>query len=91
MLLIMHNIVLCTPCIALFNCDHLLHIQVDHVEPKTENQKEQVQWVFGDPQTLSCEDTDILRIKASPVHLTTFLEFGLSLYLVYDSWMCIRS
>jgi hypothetical protein len=46
MLLIMHNIALCTPCTTLFNYDHLLHIQVDHVEPKMENQAEQVQWVF---------------------------------------------
>jgi hypothetical protein len=55
----MHHIVLCTPCIALFNCDHLLHIRVDHGETKTENQAEQVQWVFGDPQASSCEDINI--------------------------------
>jgi hypothetical protein len=30
------------------------------------NQAEQVQRVFGDPQALSCEDTALLRIKASP-------------------------
>jgi hypothetical protein len=55
----MHHIVLYTPCIALFNCGHLLHIRVDHGETKIENQAEQVQWVFGDPQALSCEDTNI--------------------------------
>jgi hypothetical protein len=55
----MHHIVLFTPCIALFNCGHLLHIQVDHVETKTKHQAEQVQWVFRDPQASSCEDTDI--------------------------------
>jgi hypothetical protein len=59
MLLIMHHIALCTPYIALFNCGHFLHIRVDHMEPKTENQTEQVQWVFGDPQASSCEDTNI--------------------------------
>jgi hypothetical protein len=59
-LMIMHHIALCTPCIALCNYDHLLHIRVDHVEPKTENQAEQVQWVFRDPQASSCEDTDIV-------------------------------
>jgi hypothetical protein len=32
----MHHITLCTPCIALFNCGHLLHMRVDHVEPKIE-------------------------------------------------------
>jgi hypothetical protein len=58
-LLSMHRIVLCTPCIILFNCDHLLHIRVDHVEPKAENQAKQVQWMFRDPQASSCEDTDI--------------------------------
>jgi hypothetical protein len=45
-LMIMHHIELCTPCIILFDCDHLLHIRVDHVEPKTEDQSEQVQWVL---------------------------------------------
>jgi hypothetical protein len=59
MLFIMHHIALCTPCIALFNYDHLLHIRVDHMEPKMKNRAEQVQWVFGDPQAPSCEDTDI--------------------------------
>jgi hypothetical protein len=32
---------------------------IDHVEMKTENQAEQVQWVFRDPQTSSYEDTGI--------------------------------
>jgi hypothetical protein len=59
MLLIMHHIVLCTPCILLFNFGHLLQIRVDHVELKTENQAEQIQWVFGDSQASSCEDTEI--------------------------------
>jgi hypothetical protein len=58
-LMIMHHIVLCTPCIILFNYDHLLHIRVDHVEPKMEDQTEQVQLMFGDPQASSCEDTNI--------------------------------
>jgi hypothetical protein len=57
--MIMHHIALCTPCNALRNYGHLLHIRVDHVEPKTENQVEQVQWVFGDSQASSYEDTDI--------------------------------
>jgi hypothetical protein len=43
MLLIMHHIALYTSCIALFNCGHLLHIRVDHVELKTKKQAEQVQ------------------------------------------------
>jgi hypothetical protein len=55
----MHHIVLCTPYIALLNCGHLLHIRVDHGKTKTENRAEQVQWVFEDPQALSCEDADI--------------------------------
>jgi hypothetical protein len=32
---------------------------IDHVEIKTENQAKQVQWVFGDPQASSYEDTNI--------------------------------
>jgi hypothetical protein len=59
MLLIMHHIALFTPCIALFNCGRLFYIRVDHMELKTENQLEQVQWVFADPQVSSCEDTNI--------------------------------
>jgi hypothetical protein len=55
----MHHIVFCTPCIALFNYGHLLHIGVDHEEMKTENQAEQVQWMFGDLQASSYEDTNI--------------------------------
>jgi hypothetical protein len=55
----MHYIALCTTCIALFNFGHLLLIWVDHVEPKMENQAEQVQCVFGDPQASSCENTNI--------------------------------
>jgi hypothetical protein len=39
---------------------------IDHVEMKTENQAEQVQWVFRDLQASSCEDANIIVIKASP-------------------------
>jgi hypothetical protein len=66
LLLFMHHIVLCTPCIALFNCDHLLHIRIDHVEPISEIQVEQVQWMYGGPQASSCEDANIVMIKVSP-------------------------
>jgi hypothetical protein len=66
MLLIVHHITLCTSCIALFNCGHLLHIRVDHVTPKTKNQAEQVQLVFGGPQASCAEDTNLALIKASP-------------------------
>jgi hypothetical protein len=55
----MHHIALCTLCIALFNCDHLLHIRVDHAEPESEFQAEQVRWVFGGPQVSSGEDTKL--------------------------------
>jgi hypothetical protein len=34
--MIMHHNAICTPCITLVNCGHLLHIRVDHVEPKAE-------------------------------------------------------
>jgi hypothetical protein len=54
----MHHIALCTSCIALFNCGHLLYIRVDHTEL--------VQWVFRGPQASSCEDTNIIVIEASP-------------------------
>jgi hypothetical protein len=48
----MHHISLCTSCIALFNCGHLLHIRVDHAEPEV-------------PQVSCCEDTNIIVIEAS--------------------------
>jgi hypothetical protein len=52
------------PYIALVNCGHLLHMRIDHAEPEFE--AEQVQWVFGGPQASSCEDANIVVIKASP-------------------------
>jgi hypothetical protein len=61
----MYNIAPCTPYIALFNCGHLLHIRVNHVEPESEFQAKQVQWVFGGPQASSCKDANIVVIKAS--------------------------
>jgi hypothetical protein len=61
----MHHIALCTACIAQFNYGHLLHIRVDHVESKMENQAKQVQWAFGGPQASSCEKANIVVTKAS--------------------------
>jgi hypothetical protein len=37
----MHHMALYTQCIAHFTVTHLLHIRVDHAEPKTEIQAEQ--------------------------------------------------
>jgi hypothetical protein len=65
--MIMHHIALCTPCIALFNYSHLLHIRVDHAEPKSEFQAEQVRWLSGGPQASSSKDANSVVIKASPV------------------------
>jgi hypothetical protein len=61
----MHHIVLCTSCITLFNCGHLLHILVDHVRARIRIQAERVQWVFGGPQVSSCKDANVVVIKAS--------------------------
>jgi hypothetical protein len=68
--MIMHHTVPCTPCIVLFNCDHLLHIRIDHTELESEFQAEQVRWVFEGPQASSDEDANIAVIKASPSALT---------------------
>jgi hypothetical protein len=95
MLLIMHHIALFTSCIALFNCGHLLHIQVDHTELGSGFQAEQVQWTFGEPQASSCEDANIIVIKASLGASNPILAFCLPLYLVmilecalgYMSWI----
>jgi hypothetical protein len=46
------------------------------VEPKLEIQAERVHWVFGGPQASSCEDANIVVIKASPAafnHAPCFL------------------
>jgi hypothetical protein len=64
--MIMHHISLCTPCTALFNCDHLLHIQVDHAELKTEIQAEQVQWVFGGPHVPSVRILTLILNQDKP-------------------------
>jgi hypothetical protein len=65
--MLMHYIALCTLCITLVNCGHLLHMRVDHAKSKSEFQAEQVRWVFGDPQASSYEDANIIVIKTIPV------------------------
>jgi hypothetical protein len=76
LLLIMHHIALCIPCIALFNCGHLLHMRVDHAEQKSKFQAEQVRWVFGGPQVPSVVDANIaFGSRYAPVHLTMLLVF----------------
>jgi hypothetical protein len=88
--MIIHHIALCTRCIALFNCGHLLHIRVDHVEPESEFQAEQVRWVFGGPQASSREDANIVVIKTSPGAFNHYsLSFISNLGLCY-SWLCIK-
>jgi hypothetical protein len=66
MLLIMHHIALCISSIALFNCDHLLHIRVDHVEPESELQAKQVRRVFKGPQASSDENTNLALDQGKP-------------------------
>jgi hypothetical protein len=55
---------------------------VDHVEPKLEIQANHVQGVFGGPQASSCEDANVVVIKASPgaSHQSPYL-LCLKLYL----------
>jgi hypothetical protein len=65
MLMIMHHIALCTSCIALFTCGHLLHIRVDHVKSESEFQAKQVRQVFRGPQVSSGRDDNIIVIRAS--------------------------
>jgi hypothetical protein len=62
----MHHIKLCTPCIALFNCDHPLHIRVDHVELKIEIPTVQVHWRIGGPHASSGEDTNLALDQGKP-------------------------
>jgi hypothetical protein len=74
----MYYISLCTSCITLVNCGHLLHMRVDHAELKTKIQAEQVQCVFRGPQASSCEDANIIMINASP---SAFNQYFLSFIL----------
>jgi hypothetical protein len=78
----MHYIALCTPCIALVNCGHLLHMRVDHAEPELDFQAEEVRWLFGSPQAPCVMEANIVVIKAGPgaSHQTPFL-LCLKLYL----------
>jgi hypothetical protein len=58
---------------------------IDHVEPKSEIQAKQVQGVFGGPQASSCEDANIVVIKASPEASNhRSLSYFTNLYLNYD-------
>jgi hypothetical protein len=52
------------------------------VEPKSDIQAKQVQGVFGGPQASSCEDANVIVIKASPgaSHQSPYL-LCLKLYL----------
>jgi hypothetical protein len=43
-----------------------MHMRVDHAEPKTKIQTEQVKWVFEGPEAPSVMDTNIVVIKAIP-------------------------
>jgi hypothetical protein len=45
---------------------HIRTYALDHAEPKSEIQAEQVQGVFGGPQASSCGEANIVGIKASP-------------------------
>jgi hypothetical protein len=88
--MIVHHIALCTPCIVLFNCGHILHIRIDHTTLELEFQAEQVRWVFGGPQASSREDANIIVIKASPSAFNHYsLSFILNLTLCY-SWLYIK-
>ncbi len=55
---------------------------LDHAELKMKIQVKQVQWVFGGSQASSCEDANIVVIKASPGALNQYsLSFILNLAL----------
>jgi hypothetical protein len=60
---------------------------IDHVEPKTKIQAEQIQRVFGGPQASSCKDANIVVTKASPgacnhAHCLLILNLALCLIMI---------
>jgi hypothetical protein len=76
LLLSMHHIALCAPCIALFNCGYLLHMRIDHAEQKSEIQAERVQMEYDGPQAPRCMDTNpAIGSRQALVHLTMLLVF----------------
>jgi hypothetical protein len=52
-----------------------MHMRVDHAKPESEFQAEQVQGVFRGPQASSCEDANIVVIKACPGSSHPILDF----------------
>jgi hypothetical protein len=65
----MHHISPRTPCIAPFNCGHLLHIQIYHVEPKSEIQGSK-SVSCGGPQAISYVDTNLALDQGKPRCIT---------------------
>jgi hypothetical protein len=61
---------------------------MDHVEPKMEIQMQQVRLVFGGPQASSCEDANIVVIKASPDASNPILRFCYN-FILFSLWFLI--
>jgi hypothetical protein len=55
---------------------------MDHVEPKTEIQVQQVQGVFEGPQASTYEDANIVVIKASP-DASNHISWALLIFVFY--------
>jgi hypothetical protein len=66
MLMFMHHIALCTPCIILVDCGHLLNMRVDHVKPESQLQAEQVLKEYGGPQVSSVRILTLLLDQGKP-------------------------
>jgi hypothetical protein len=54
-------------------------------EVRVENSSGVKSGKYGGPQASSVRMLTLFGSRQTPVHLTTFLEFYLSLYFVYDS------
>jgi hypothetical protein len=54
---------------------HAYSYMLDHAEPESEFQAEQVQGVFGGPHASSCKDANIVVIKASHSASHPILDF----------------
>jgi hypothetical protein len=65
-LMIMHHISLCSPCIALVIGGQLFLMRVDHAELESEFQVKQVQWAFGGPQASSGKDNNLALDQGKP-------------------------
>jgi hypothetical protein len=67
-----------------------MHIRVDHAEPESEFQAEQMRRVFGGPQASSDSDANIIVIKISPGAFNHAHCLLIWILPYVSLWLCIK-